>query len=76
MNASHEIFYYPYANLTDAQAPLLKVAAIYFDKLVLLDPVGASRNTVGASRNTVGAEWLLDWSDGKKSYKRTGRIIF
>jgi len=27
---------------TNAQLPLLKVAALYFDKLVILDPVGAS----------------------------------
>lgn len=31
--AEHTLFYYPYASLTSAQLPLLKVAALYFDKL-------------------------------------------
>lgn len=44
----HKLFYYPYASFTNAQLPLLKVASLYFDKLVLLDPVGASWDTVGA----------------------------
>jgi hypothetical protein len=44
----HNLFYYPYASLTNAQLPLLKVAALYFDKLVILDPVGASWDTIGA----------------------------
>jgi hypothetical protein len=44
----HNLFYYPYASFTNAQLPLLKVAALYFDELGLLDPVGASRDTVGA----------------------------
>lgn len=34
--------YYPYASFTNTQLPLVKVAALYFDKLVILDPVGAS----------------------------------
>jgi hypothetical protein len=33
----HNIFYYPYASFTDVHAPLLKAAAIYFDKLYILD---------------------------------------
>lgn len=44
----HSLFYYPYASFTNAQIPLLKVAALYFDNLVLLDPVGASWDTIGA----------------------------
>jgi hypothetical protein len=44
----HNRFYYPYASFTNAQLPLLKVAALYFDKLVILDPVGASWATIGA----------------------------
>lgn len=44
----HNLFYYPYASFTDTQLPLLKVAALWFDKLVILDPVGASWDTVGA----------------------------
>lgn len=42
----HNLLYYPYASFTDAQLPLLKVAALWFDKLVILDPVGASRDTI------------------------------
>src|SRR2546421_332539 len=45
---SHTLFYYPYASFTNEQLPLLKVAALYFDKLIILDPVGASWATVGA----------------------------
>lgn len=44
----HALFYYPYASFTNEQLPLLKVAALYFDKLVILDPVGASWDTIGA----------------------------
>src|SRR5262245_5112961 len=44
----HNLFYYPYASFTNAQLPLLKVAALYFDKLVVLDPVGASWDHIGA----------------------------
>jgi hypothetical protein len=44
----HNLFYYPYASFTNQQLVLLKVAALWFDKLVILDPVGASWNTVGA----------------------------
>jgi hypothetical protein len=43
----NNLFYYPYASFTNEQFPLLKVAALYFDKLTLLDPVGASWDTVG-----------------------------
>jgi hypothetical protein len=44
----HNLFYYPYASFTNAQQPLLKVAALWFDKLVILDPVAASWDTIGA----------------------------
>ena len=44
----HNLFYYPYASFSNVQLPLLKVRALYFDKLVLLDPVGASWTTIGA----------------------------
>ena len=36
----HNFFYYPYASFTNAQLPQLKVAALYFDKMVSLDLVG------------------------------------
>jgi hypothetical protein len=38
----HTLFYYPYASFTDAQLPLLKATALWFDRLVILDPVGAN----------------------------------
>ena len=44
----HNLFCYPYTSFTNEQLPLLKVAALYFDKLSILDPVGASWATVGA----------------------------
>ena len=44
----YNLFYYPYASFTTAQLPLLKVAALYFDKLYLRDPVGASWAASGA----------------------------
>lgn len=34
----HHLFYFPYASFTNEQLPLLKVAALYFDKLVILTP--------------------------------------
>jgi hypothetical protein len=37
----HILFYYPYASFTNAQLPLLKVAVLWFDKLVSLNRVGA-----------------------------------
>ena len=63
--SEHKLFYYPYPSFTNAQLPLLKVAALYFDRLVILDPVGASWATFGA-------EWLLDWRDGKKTLQENG----
>lgn len=42
-----KLFYYPYASFTAEQHSLLRVAALYFDKLILLDPVGASWDIVG-----------------------------
>ena len=36
------LFYYPYASFTNTQLPLLKVAALYFDDLIILAPVAAS----------------------------------
>jgi hypothetical protein len=45
-------FFYPYASFTSAQLTLLTVAALYFDKLCLLNPVGASWATVGVDHHT------------------------
>lgn len=47
----HNLFYYPYASFTNAQLPLLKVAALYFDKLVILDPIGTSWKIIGADHH-------------------------
>lgn len=55
----HSLFYYPYASFTNEQLPLRKVAALYFDKLTILDPVGASWATVGADHVARGAITLL-----------------
>lgn len=55
----HSIFYYPYASFTNAQLPLLKVVALYFDKLYILDPVGASWGTIGADPHARDAVKLL-----------------
>lgn len=55
----HSLVYFPYASFTNAQLPLLKVAALYFDKLVLLDPVGASWDTVDADHIARDAVRLL-----------------
>lgn len=44
----HKLFYY--ASFTNAQLPLLKVAALYFDKLFLLDPDSVGR---GADQQTL-----------------------
>src|SRR5690349_20785569 len=44
----HNRLYYPYTPFTNAQLPLLKVAELYFEKLVILVPVGASWATIGA----------------------------
>jgi hypothetical protein len=37
----HNLFYYPYASFTNMPLSQLKVAALYFDGLFVLDPVGA-----------------------------------
>ncbi len=55
----HNLFYYPYTSFTNAQLPLLKVAALYFDQLFILDPVGASWATVGADHVARDASKLL-----------------
>jgi hypothetical protein len=44
-------FFFSYAPLPNAELPLLKVAVPYSDKLVILDPAGASWATIGAGRH-------------------------
>lgn len=46
----HSIFYYPYASFKEEQSPFLKAAALYFDKLYILDPLKASWDWIGPSR--------------------------
>ena len=55
----HSLFYYPYASLTSKQLALMKVAALYFDKLYILDPVGASWATIGADHEARKALKML-----------------
>ncbi len=55
----HNLFYYPYASFTNVQLPLLKVAALYFDKFCILDPVGASWDSVSADHHPREAVNLL-----------------
>jgi hypothetical protein len=43
----HNLFYYPYASFSDNQKLLLKAAALYFDKLYILDPFKASYDGIG-----------------------------
>ena len=43
----HSIFYFPYASFTNAQLPLMKVAALYFDKLVIVGPIEGKEQFVG-----------------------------
>lgn len=57
--AEHSLFYFPYASLTDEQLPLLKVAALFFDKLFLLDPIAASWNSVGTTESARDGVRLL-----------------
>lgn len=56
---SHSIFYYPYASFTDNQSPLLKVAAIYFDKLYILDPEKSSSGMIGIQDPKVAKDVAL-----------------
>ena len=55
----HRLYYYPYASFTNQQLPLLKVAAVWFDELVILDPIGASLNTIGVDPSVGQAVKLL-----------------
>lgn len=54
----HNLFYCPCASFTNEQLPLLKVTALYFDKLIILDPVGASWAGRRSARNMVDREFL------------------
>jgi hypothetical protein len=67
----HSIFYYPYADFRNEQLPLLKVAALYFDKLYLLDPFTAisggeefardsDRDTIARNVNLLKQEKILE----------------
>ena len=47
----HNIFCCPYSSFKYAQLPVLKVAAVYFDNLVIIDRVGASWDAVGANHH-------------------------
>src|SRR3954451_7232199 len=59
MGNENRLFYYPYASFNSDQIPLLKVAALYFDQLVLLDPEAASWARIGADPAAQAAVRLL-----------------
>lgn len=46
-DGQHTLFYYPYASFRDEQRLLLRTAALFFDRLFLLDPEKATGGTVG-----------------------------
>jgi hypothetical protein len=48
MYTAQSLFYYPYGSFSDQQSPILRAAALYFDRLFILDPEKASAGTVGA----------------------------
>jgi hypothetical protein len=56
----NRLFYYPYATLVDAQLPLMKTAALYFDSLAMLDPRDASWDRVGADPVALDEVLLLE----------------
>lgn len=56
---SNSIFYFPYGSFTEKQSPLLKTAAIYFDKLYILDPEKASGGTIGVGNPSVSKDIAL-----------------
>lgn len=56
--SSHNLFYYPYGSFYDRQAPLLKVVALYFDKLYLLDPEKASSAGIGVGEAAADVQLL------------------
>lgn len=53
--SGHSIFYYPYASFGYEQAPFLRAAALYFDKIYLLDPEKA-RSTGTGPLQGIGAD--------------------
>jgi hypothetical protein len=56
----HRLFYYPYATMFNAQLPLLKTAALFFDKLVLLDPRDATWDRIGPEETAWDEVLLLE----------------
>lgn len=58
----HNLCFYPYTSFTNAHLPLVKVVALWFGKLVILDPVGASWATIGGGMAVPQARGLEDHS--------------
>jgi hypothetical protein len=56
----NRLFYYPYATLLDAQLPLMKTAALYFDSLVMLDPRDATWDRIGPDPGALDEVLLLE----------------
>src|SRR5216683_6913681 len=48
MYTAQSLFYYPYGSFKDKQSPILRAAALYFDRLFILDPEKASAGVIGA----------------------------
>lgn len=58
--SDHSIFYYPYASFTEKQSTLLEVAALYFDKLYILDQEsdgGRHRDRRGSQGCKIFGRW-------------------
>lgn len=60
--SEHSVFYYPCVALGAEQSLLLKAAVLWFDKLVILDPVGASWAMVGADHHAGEGQMLHEGS--------------
>ncbi len=56
----HTIFYYPYATFGNKQNLLLKAAAMYFDRLYILDPLKASWDGIGTRLSVQDMKLLED----------------
>jgi hypothetical protein len=56
---THTLFYYPYGSFYDEQMPLLRTAALYFDKFYILDPTKASFGTIGIPKEGIGRDIQL-----------------
>lgn len=68
----HNLFKYPYTSFTNKPLPPLKVVALYFDKLDILDPVGTSWDTIGADYGVEAVKQFHDEGILKFEYEHYG----